>query len=166
VIRIVLAAALLLAVVLLLRWFLTAPPGDVARTLRRSALYAAAVALLLLGATGRLNWLFALIGALLALLPRLLSLLPYVPLLGRIYRRYRAERSGGAEPSPENPPPSTAMAMNRAEAYRVLGIEPGASDEEVVAAHRRLMQKLHPDRGGSDYLAAKINQAKDLLLRK
>ncbi len=61
--------------------------------------------------------------------------------------------------------PAATGAMTRDEAFEVLGLEPGVSDEEIKAAYHRLIGNLHPDHGGSTYLAAKINQAKDVLLR-
>ncbi|MBL6939564.1 MAG: DnaJ domain-containing protein [Alphaproteobacteria bacterium] len=64
----------------------------------------------------------------------------------------------------EEPPPRGATGMTRREALSVLGLEEGATDEQIRAAHRRLMQQYHPDKGGSDYLASKINEAKDFLL--
>jgi hypothetical protein len=60
---------------------------------------------------------------------------------------------------------SSTGAMSRDEALAVLGLKAGATNEDIKNAHRRLMKDFHPDRGGSDYLAAKINQAKDILIQ-
>ncbi len=61
-------------------------------------------------------------------------------------------------------PPRRGSGMTRAEAYDVLGLQPGASEQAIREAHRRLMRAAHPDAGGSAWLAARINQARDVLL--
>lgn len=69
-------------------------------------------------------------------------------------------------PFQEQDNPDTAQPKSSTqEAYEILGLQPGASKVDIKAAHRRLIQRLHPDHGGSSYLAARINWAKDVLLR-
>jgi hypothetical protein len=61
---------------------------------------------------------------------------------------------------------ATKTAMTPDEAYEILGLKPGASRTDIIAAHKRLLQRVHPDRGGSDYLAVRINLAKATLLKR
>ncbi|WP_250655335.1 DnaJ domain-containing protein [Alkalimarinus coralli] len=83
--------------------------------------------------------------------------------LGKEWRK-QAEQSGyqfdelKAHVNPSN--------MDTAQALQVLGLSEGATREEILDAHRKLMQKLHPDRGGSNFLAAQVNMAKDILLEQ
>jgi len=227
-----------------LAWWLRTPPPVSAAQLRKALVVLAVLLLVLLAATGRLHWLLALIGALVAAAVRLLPLLYYAPLVQRLWRQVRprsassdgpsvAERSTvesrfvrlwldhatgeidgevlegtfkghrlselqrdelmrlyrdcrGADPDSaallqsylervygetwQSAPGSETGArpgptpMTADEARQILGLGPGASRAEVTAAHRRLIHKLHPDRGGSDYLAAKINEARTVLL--
>lgn len=67
-------------------------------------------------------------------------------------------------PSSNSGPGAPTSSMDRAEALMVLGLEEGASVQDIKDAHRKLIAGMHPDHGGTDYLAAKINQAKDILL--
>ena len=118
--------------------------------------------LVVLVATGRMNWLYALGGSIAAFMPRVISALRYLPLINRFRQQYtqsNTHQSGRQSAGRANP-----GKMTIAEAREILGIKPDASREEIIMAHKRMMQKVHPDRGGSDYLAAQINRAKDTLL--
>lgn len=85
------------------------------------------------------------------------------PLLWRRWHQGRAGLgSGGTAGAP--PPPRQSSSMTRQEAYEVLGLKPGADADAIHAAHRRLMRAAHPDAGGSDWLASRVNQARDVLL--
>ncbi|HDZ38163.1 MAG TPA: molecular chaperone DnaJ [Marinobacter sp.] len=70
----------------------------------------------------------------------------------------------GSAQDPEPEHSGGGGALTESEALDVLGLEAGASRDEIIQAHRRVMQKIHPDRGGSNYLAARVNEAKERLL--
>ena len=83
---------------------------------------------------------------------------------GQTRRREDAQRDAAA--GQDRSRPSSSGEMTKEEAYQVLGLQPGAGADEITRAHRAFMKKLHPDQGGSTYLAARVNQAKDVLLRR
>ena len=235
-VRVVLPILLVVGLMFLASWLGKASPAQRNAALRNILIYGTAGVLLLLVVTGRIPWLFALLGAALPWIQRgmmamrawntikgfrgpspnqqsrvnttwlgmsldhetgdingevlaghfkgamlnqlslqqLIELLnevrkndaQSVPLVEAFLDRYHAdwrEMDDQAE-SPETPQSNPSGAMSREEALAILGLEEGASAEEISASHKRLMLKMHPDRGGSSYLAARINQARDLLL--
>lgn len=84
--------------------------------------------------------------------------------LDRVRSNWHDEMAG--EEAHAAPPPSAAGDVTVEEAYAILGLTPGADAEAIKAAHHRLMKQLHPDHGGTDYFAAKLNRARDVLLRR
>ncbi len=161
-IRVVLLLMVLALVFVLMRWFLKTPAQEVAKTIKKSGWIILAGIFIVLALSGKLNWLIALASVVFAAISRLLPvLLRYAPQLQRLWQWfYRQKQQSQAGQNQK----MHSGNMSREQAYEILGLKPGASEQAIIQAHRQLMQKLHPDRGGSDFLAAQINLAKKTLL--
>src|SRR5579872_5401110 len=126
-------------------------------------------------------WIIALGGVTLALLLILTgregiafgALVMFGPVIWQRWQAYRAsvrsQQQGSQQQSSSGsrqPPPRRQAGMTPEEAYQVLGLQPGATEAEIRAAHHRLMRSAHPDSGGSDWLATRVNLARYVLLRQ
>jgi DnaJ homolog subfamily C member 19 len=134
---------------------------------RNGTLIALAAAALVLGlavlaASGRLHWLAAAGAVALPFLRRGIGLLRYAPWIRSMFGGTRKPGSEGGRSGSSGRRSGNRMA--RDQALEILGLGTRPTREEVLAAHRRLIQKLHPDRGGSNFLAQQLNEAKERLL--
>jgi hypothetical protein len=155
----ILIIAGIIGILLFLRWIRKQPKNKQIQGI----LILAAIVLIGLAMTGRLHPLIAVIGAAAASFQKFAGLLRFVPLFKNLFPNTPSDNS---EATGQANSASQDTKMTKEEAHRILGIDDNATKEEIIEAHRKLIQKMHPDRGGNDYLAAKINQAKDYLLKK
>ena len=121
--------------------------------------------LALLALTGQLHWLFALLAGMAPFFRRimgLLTFLPYIQQARRGFQQGNQQQNNQQQNKQQGSQPNDAMTRN--EALAVLGLAEGASREDIMQAYKRMMQRCHPDQGGSDYLAAQLNRAKEVLL--
>lgn len=146
------------SLVLLLKWYAEADVRQLKSSLRWTGVLLGLLLILGLAVTGRLG---PALGGMVALIAWIWRVFGAWQMLRNMGSTLGGKQSGRAGPGAAGQP----GVMDEAEALRILGLSKGATAEEIKAAHRRLMAQLHPDRGGSDYLAAKINAAKDLLLK-
>ncbi len=161
--RIYLLLAIIILVFFIIRKFIKTPPEIISLIIKKTGLLLLIIAVIFLAVTGRLNWIFALVGVLFAFSIRILPWIArFMPQLHRLWLAFRKNKpQSSSKQSGRN-----TGKMTQLEAYEILGLDSTASREQIIMSHRKLIQKLHPDRGGSDYLAAQINQAKDVLLKK
>lgn len=172
---IILLAAVLttVAFVVLVRVLWSSDRAGRYSTLITLAAVALVAGLAVLAMTGRLHWLAAVGAAALPFLRRGVQLLRYLPWAGPLLRTLRQRagaragadqaRNGGARQG-NGRARTRHGSMSRAEALDILGLGSRPSREEILSAHRRLIQKLHPDRGGSTGLARQLNEARQRLL--
>lgn len=157
--RLFLLIPLLIALYFALRWFARAKVNDAKRAITMAIFCILLALLVFLAITGKLNWLFA-------------AAVAAYPVIRKIWGGWRIFRwLKGVKKSQQESAGGTPVKPNRSgmtfeAAYAVLKLKPGASREQIITAHRKLMSQAHPDRGGSDQQAQQLNAAKEFLIKQ
>lgn len=160
VVYILMGIALLVSSYFFAIWFRRASVSEIIKTGRWSLLVALLVLTAWLLVTGRFWFLVATLPSIAVTLWRSFSTVQKILRFGK-QGKGKAD-SGTKNDSASNPQPR----MTRREALQILGLEVGASPEEINEAYHKIISKIHPDHGGSNYLASQVNRARALLLRK
>ena len=124
--------------------------------IKKIAIWGGLGVVLALIATGRAHWVTGLLAGLIAIASRVTQLAAYFPILKTLFPNAANKKEKMNAQSPRD--------MSKEMAAEILGVPVEANADEIRLAHKRLMQKIHPDRGGSEALAKQINQAKDVLI--
>lgn len=143
-----LVLGLIIGIIALYRFFINADIDQIKSLILASFTITVCLALFVLAVTGRLPAAIAIVSAL-------------APFLVAYYTKRMRPSSYDHQVDD-----ATATKMTEKEAYEILGLEDGANDKEIKDAYKKLMKKVHPDSEGSEWMAAKLNEAKDLLLKK
>ena len=128
------------------------------KVLRKWLIISVAIAVAVL-AFSKGNVIAGSIASLVALFSRALPLLRFLPMLRLFFNK--KSRTGQSQQSKT---PVAQVNMDKAQAADILGVDVDANEEDIIIAHKRLIQKMHPDKGGSEALARQINEAKQILL--
>lgn len=136
------------------------PKQQQQKSAKQFVLWALAIIVLGLVVTGRAHWLMGVLATLLALAGRVAQFAQYIPMARKIFGDANAQTNSASQNAPTN------NTMTRQQAADILGVDVDANQDEIRLAHKKLMQKIHPDRGGSDALAKQINEAKKVLTQK
>ncbi len=156
--RIIFVIIMVLAAIFAIRYLRRQPVAIRRSLLMKYAFYGIIGVTITLALTGRIHWLGAAIAAAIPIIGKLAVLgLRFLPFLQQ-WRKYKPNHSNYRDK------PGPKSTMTYAEAMELFGLTAAANRKQIIQRHRELMQKNHPDRGGSNYLAAKINEAKKVLL--
>lgn len=162
-IRLLLPILIVILIIWAFKYARQLPPPQKRKFLLKVGLILTVIGVAALTISGRMHWVGAVLAACIPLAGRGINLaMRLMPLW--LARKKNTQQ----EPEPDKTQSKShnhSNSMSKSEAMEVLGLAQAYSKEDIVEAHRKLMQRVHPDRGGSDHLAAKVNQAKETLIK-